>query len=99
MKYKFTISLTGEMEAKSELELVEKVTKMINGNFIFNKLAEAFDVKLERGSIEGEEDDTFMDRISKDFNIEIEEEKRDFYGIPIETENLTHEIKVGNNNA
>lgn len=97
MKYKFVISLTGEMEADSQMELVEKVNKMLNNNPIFNELEKAFDVKLEKHLIEGEEDDAIIDIIAKDFGVEIKTEVEKFANTTIEQEYLVHEI--GDNNA
>lgn len=97
MKYKFVISLTSEMEANSQMDLVEKVNKMLNNNPIFNEIGKAFNIKLEKHLIEGEEDDSIIDIISKDFGVEIKTEIKKFANTAIEQEHIVHEI--GGNNA
>lgn len=98
MNYKFTINLTAEMDANSELELVEKVSKIINNNHLFNKLSEVFYINLDRESIEGEEDILLLDKISNDFNLKIKEKEFNLK----KKEILLHEINInslGDNDA
>lgn len=96
MKYNFNIILNGQMEANTELELVEKVSAIINRNPAFQQIEKAFNIRIDRQSIESEEDDVIFDKIIEDFNIEKEEIVDEFYGIPIEKECFTHEITVDN---
>lgn len=98
MNYKFTINLTAEMDANSELELVEKVSKIINNNHLFNKLSEVFYINLDRESIEGEDDILLLDKISNDFNLKIKEKEFNLK----KKEILLHEINInslGDNDA
>lgn len=93
MKYNFNIVLNGEMEAKFQGELVDKIEMMINDNPIFQELKKVFDIRLDKQSIEGEGDDSVFDKIAEDFNLHFEERKGvDCFGEAYHNELLTHTI-------
>lgn len=74
MKYNFNIVLSGEMEAKFQGELVDKIQMIIDDNPIFQELKKVFDIRLDKQSIEGQDDDAVLDRIAKDFNLTIDDD-------------------------
>ena len=94
MRYNFNIILNGEMNANSEKELIEKVSEIINRNSAFQQIEKVFNIKIDRNSIEGEEDEIILDKIVEDFDLKKEEIVDEFYGIPVEREVFVHEIAV-----
>ena len=93
MKYNFNIVLSGEMEAKFQGELVDKIQMIIDDNPIFQELKKVFDIRLDKQSIEGQDDDTVLDQIAKDFNLHFEERKGvDYFGETYHKECLIHTI-------
>lgn len=94
MKYNFNIVLNGQMEANSETELIEKISKIISRNPAFQQIEKAFNIEIDRESILCEEDDIVFDIIAKDFDLKKEEMIDNFYGVPIEREIMTHEINL-----